>query len=334
MKNQSRKIRLGIFVIVSSALLLFLIIYFTAKELFEKSDTYYVAYQDESVSGMEVGSPVKYLGIKVGTISDIQIDPDDVTTIVVELSLDHETPIKDDSKADIVSLGITGQKAIEIHGGSNEADVLKPGSNIPPGSSLSSEISGKAEVIAEKVEKVLNNLQVFTHPDTLSKFTRTLDNFSRLADNADQTILKLDTIISDNEEDFRSTMVKANEISESLLASSHNIEKTVTQFESLAGNDSIQDIISNTREVTQTLKETDFSQLIEDLAETAKRTHELLTKIDNDINKSGQSIVESQKLLRSTLRNLDEASRKINNNPSVLIRKTKVKNLPDEKLKN
>lgn len=333
MKNQSRKIRLGIFVIISSALLLFLVIYFTAKELFEKTDTYYVSYQDESVSGMEVGSPVKYLGINVGTISDIQIDPDDITSIVVELSLDHGTPIKEDTKADITSLGITGQKAIEIRGGTNEADVLKPGSYIKPGSSLSSEISGKAEVIAEKVENVLNNLQVFTHPDTLDKITQMLDNFSRLANNADHTILKLDTIISQNENDFRSTMVKANKISESLLASSQNIETTVQQIEDLAGSDSIQDIIGNTREVTQTLKETNFSQLIEDLANTAQRTQELLIKVDDDINKSGQSIVESQRLLRTTLRNLEEASRKINNNPSVLIRKTKVKNLPDEKLK-
>ena len=154
MKNQSRKIRLGIFIMVSSALLLFLIIFFTARELFEKTDTYYVAYQDKSVSGMEVGSPVKYLGINVGTISDIHIDPEDVTSVVVELSLDHGTPIKEDSQADIVSLGITGMKAIEIRGGSNETEVLKPGSYITPGSSLSSEISGKAEVIAEKVENV------------------------------------------------------------------------------------------------------------------------------------------------------------------------------------
>ena len=334
MKNQSRKIRLGIFIIVSSALLLFLIIFFTARELFEKTDTYYVAYQDESVSGMEVGSPVKYLGINVGTISDIQIDPEDVTSVVIELSLDHGTPIKEDSQADIVSLGITGMKAIEIRGGTNEADVLKPGSYITPGSSLSSEITGKAEVIAEKIENVLNNLQVFTHPDTLAKITRMLDNFSSLASNADQTILKLDTIISQNEDDFRATMVKANKISESLLASSHNIENTAKQIENLVENDSIQDIIGNTREFTQTLKETDFSQLIEDLAETARRTRELLIKVDDDINKSGQSIVESQKLLKSTLRNLEEASRKINNNPSVLIRKTEIKNLPDEKLKN
>jgi len=334
MKNQSRKIRLGIFIMVSSALLLFLIIYFTARELFEKSDTYYVAYQDESVSGMEVGSPVKYLGINVGTISDIHIDPEDITSIVVELSLEHGTPIKEDAQADIVSLGITGLKAIEIRGGTNEADLLKPGSYIKPGSSLSSEITGKAEVIAEKMEKVLNNLQVFTHPDTLAKINRMLDNFSTLAQNADHTILKLDTIITQNKDDFSATMDKANKISESLLTSSHNIEETVKQIENIAGSDSIQDIIGNTREFTQTLRETDFSQLIEDLAKTASHTQKLLLKLEDDINKSGQSIVESQKLLKSTLNNLEEASRKINNNPSVLIRKTKVKNLPDEKLKN
>ncbi|MDI3520898.1 MAG: phospholipid/cholesterol/gamma-HCH transport system substrate-binding protein, partial [Anaerophaga sp.] len=105
MNNRSKKIRLGIFIIVSSALLLFLVVYFTARELFEKSDTYYVNFHDVSVSGMEIGSPVKYLGINVGTISDIRINPQDITSIIAELSLKQGTPIKEDAKADIVSLG-------------------------------------------------------------------------------------------------------------------------------------------------------------------------------------------------------------------------------------
>lgn len=134
-----------------SILFIFLIGYFTARELFEKTDTYYVAFQDVSVSGMEVGSSVKYLGINVGTISDIEINPEDVTSILLELSLKSGTPIKEDSRAEIVSLGITGMKAIEIRGGSNEAKLLNPGSHIEPGESLTSKISGKADVIAEKV---------------------------------------------------------------------------------------------------------------------------------------------------------------------------------------
>jgi len=333
MNNRSKKIRLGIFIMLSSALLLFLVVYFTARELFEKSDTYYVNFHDVSVSGMEVGSPVKYLGINVGTISGIRINPQDITSIIVELSLKSGTPIKEDAKADIVSLGITGMKAIEIRGGTNEADLLTPGSHIQAGSSLTSEITGKAEIIAEKAENVLNNLQVFTHPDTLAKITSALRKFSKMADDADRAILRLDTIIVQNKKDVGSTIENVNKISTSILETTSTLEKTMARIDQLVQSDSIGDIIGNTREISQKLKETNITQLIDDLAGVVRRTKDLLIKVDDDINKGSKGLVETQELLQSTLRNLEEASRKINNNPSVLIRKSKVKNLPDDKLK-
>lgn len=334
MKNRSRNIRLGIFIIASSVVLLTLIVYFTAREIFEKSDTYYVAYQDVSVGGMEIGSPVKYLGINVGTIADIQIDPEDVTTIIVELSLDAGTPIKEDSQADIISLGITGMKAIEIRGGSNEAQILEPGSFIAPGSSLSSEISGKAEIIAEKVEKVLNNLQLFTHPDTLSQITQTLSKYGSMAENADKVISRLDTVIVQNKDDMRSTIMAANKISESILESSEKMEGIVTRVNQMIDSDSITDILGNAREISQSLNESNITQLIDDLAGVVERTQNLLLKVDDDINQGSQGFVESQKLLKLTLQNLEEASRKINNNPSLLIRQSKNKNIPDDEFSN
>jgi phospholipid/cholesterol/gamma-HCH transport system substrate-binding protein len=333
MNNRSKKIRLGIFILTGSALFLFLIVYFTARELLEKSDTYYVSFHDVSVSGMEVGSPVKYLGINVGTISDIRINPQDITSIIVELSLKPGTPIKKDAKADIVSLGITGMKAIEIRGGTNEADLLKPGSYLQAGSSLASEITRKAEIIAEKAEHVLNNLQVFTHPDTLAKITAALRKFSKMTDDADRAILRIDDIIAQNRENIDSTIQNANKISASILETTSTLEKTMTRIDQLVQSDSIGDIIGNAREISQKLKETNITQLIDDLAAVVKQTKDLLIKVDDDINKGSKGLIETQDMLRSILRNLEEASRKINNNPSVLIRKSKVKNLPDEKLK-
>lgn len=334
MENRSKKIRLGIFILAGSAMFIFLIAFFTAREFFEKTDTYYVSFQDVSVSGMEVGSTVKYLGINVGTISNIHINPKDVTSIVVELSLKPGTPIKEDSKAEIVSLGITGMKAIEIRGGTNEANLLSPGSYIQPGSSLTSEITGKAEVIATKVENVLNNLLVITHPDTLSKLPRLLSNFNELTINADRTILRLDSLIDNNQTDVQSTIRNANKISENLLGSSIALDETLQKINKLIESDSIADIIGNARDISQKLNESDITRLIEELAGVVARTQDLLIKVDDDINQGTRDFVESQELLKSTLRNLDEASRKINNNPSLLIRKSKQKNLPDEQLKN
>jgi phospholipid/cholesterol/gamma-HCH transport system substrate-binding protein len=174
---------------------------------------------------------------------------------------------------------------------------------------------------------------VFTHPDTLAKITSALRKFSKMADDADRAILRLDTIIVQNKKDVGSTIENVNKISTSILETTSTLEKTMARIDQLVQSDSIGDIIGNTREISQKLKETNITQLIDDLAGVVRRTKDLLIKVDDDINKGSKGLVETQELLQSTLRNLEEASRKINNNPSVLIRKSKVKNLPDDKLK-
>jgi phospholipid/cholesterol/gamma-HCH transport system substrate-binding protein len=332
MKNQAQKIRLGIFLVISSIILLIIVGYFTAQEFFRKQDTYYVAYEGISVGGLEIGSPVKYLGIKVGSIQDITIDPEDVNKVIVELALKPGTPIKEDAVADITTVGITGLKTIEIRGGSNEAKSLEPDSYINAGSSITEEITGKAEIIAEKIEKVINNLQLFTEPDNLNKFTSLAESISALADNANLTVLRVDSIILTNREDIRGTITSIKEISDRLNQSSKTLQQTVDQVNYLVKSDTVGNMLANFRDVSLKLKEAEVGTMIDNIARIANQTQELLLKIDGDLDKSSQDFSESLQLLKVTLENLSEASRKINDDPSVLIRGTNQKDAPDEDL--
>ena len=332
MRNRSQKIRLGIFLFVSLAILLSVIGFFTTREFFEKEDIYYVSYEGISVSGLEVGSPVKYMGIKVGTIKDIRIDPTNVNKVIIELSLQPDTPIKEDVQADITSMGITGLKAIEISGGSNEAQSLEPGSQIPAGSSLTQEITGKAEVIAQKAEKVLNNLQIFTQPENLNKFTEVLEKISLLTEQANRTVIKIDTIVSENRRDIRQSIAPMKVISERLDESSRLLETTMQTINLKVQSDTIDDILTNVRDVSARLKESDIQALIGNISTVAEQTQELLLKVDQDINNSSRDFSESLELLKLTLENLNKASVKVNNNPSLLLRNTKNKGIPDQDL--
>jgi phospholipid/cholesterol/gamma-HCH transport system substrate-binding protein len=332
MRNRSQKIRLGIFLFVSLAILLSVIGFFTTREFFEKEDIYYVSYEGISVSGLEVGSPVEYMGIKVGTIKDIRIDPKNVNKVIIELSLQPDTPIKEDVQADITSMGITGLKAIEISGGSNKAQSLEPGSQIPAGSSLTQEITGKAEVIAQKAEKVLNNLQIFTQPENLNKFTEVLEKISLLTEQANRTVIKIDTIVSENRRDIRQSIAPMKAISERLDESSRLLETTMQTINLKVQSDTIDDILTNVRDVSARLKESDIQALVGNISTVAEQTQELLLKVDQDINNSSRDFSESLELLKSTLENLNKASVKVNNNPSLLLRNTKNKGIPDQDL--
>ena len=326
MKTRTQKFRLGVFISISSLILIGLVVFFTAQQFFEKSDTYYVSYQDVSVSGLEVGSPVKYLGVKVGTISDIKIDPDDVNSIIVELKLDPTTPVKRDTKANIVARGITGLKTIEIRGGSNKAKPLDEGKFIESGSSVTAEITGKAEIIAEKAERVINNLQKFSSPENMEKFTEAAEEITSFVQRAELTMARVDTLVIENRDTLNSTIIEAHQITQ-------RMDKSLAEVERLVRNDTIHRILANTEQFSQTLKQSNLKGLINDFSELIRQTQVLLNNADSDINQGTKDLKRNLELLKYTLENLNEASRKINSNPSILLRKPKKKDVPDRELK-
>lgn len=332
MKGRAQKVRLGIFIMVSSALLLILIGFFTARRLFEKTDVYYVAYRDVSVSGLEVGSPVKYLGINVGSISDIFIDPDDVNRIIVRLSLKQGTPVKEDASADIVAMGITGLKTIEVRGGSNEAPFLEEEQFIRQGTSLVEDISGQAEVIAYKVEEVLNNLLDFTQPENLESISQTFNKISDLADNANQAVGMVNQVVAENRSDLRKTIEQANAIAQNADKTSLELKAAAQQFNLLMQSDTLGEILGNLRDISITLRETNLNELIENLALTAAQTQQMLIRLDGDIDRGSKDLGDNLLLLKYTLENLQDVSRKINTDPSILIRGQRARDIPDRRL--
>lgn len=333
MHNRSQKIRLGVFLFVSFVILILIIGFFTAREFFEKSDTYYVSYEGISVRGLEVGSPVRYMGIKVGTIKDIRIDPDDVSSVIVALSIDDGTPIKSDAVADITSIGITGLKTIEITGGSNESEPLDPGSYIQAGTSMTEEITGRAEVIAEKAEMVLNNLQVFTAPENMDKFTKLAEKITMLAEQANRTIIRIDTVVTENREDVRETVASVRQISERLDETSVILYATAQKIQNTVSSDTVGEVLANVRDVTAQLNEADIKSLIDNIARVADQSKEVLIKVDRDLDRSSEDFSKSLELLKLTLENLNEASMKINEDPSILIRGMNNREIPDRELK-
>lgn len=333
MKIKTQTVRLGIFIFISIVLLVLLIFFFAANKLFEKTDNYFVSYRGLSVGGLEVGSPVNYLGIEIGSISNIFIDPEDVNVIIVELALKPGTPIKKDSYADIISMGITGLKAIEIRGGSNQAEFLSTGEYIKAGSSVTEEITGRASIIAEKAEKVINNLQLFTNPENLNKFSDAAENINLLAEQLNRTVNLIDTLIKENRTTLTETVNSAKLALNNFGESSQTFKEALNRLNRIIQSDTIQEIVENAHDISKQLKDTDLKLFLENLAEVADKTKKLLYKLDQNIENNSQELTESIRLLRITLSNLEDISYKINTDPPILMRGSKEKNIPDKRLK-
>lgn len=154
METRANYILVGGFILVLVAGL-FVFILWVVKPASEAANVTYLIYFDETVSGLNAGSTVRYRGVPVGTVADIRIDPDNFQRIRVTVSLKRDTPIKTDAIAYLRLEGVTGQRSIEIEGGSAEAPLLAalPGQKYPvipsKPSSLETLLGGAPQLLEE-----------------------------------------------------------------------------------------------------------------------------------------------------------------------------------------
>ncbi|HNQ43757.1 MAG TPA: MlaD family protein, partial [Candidatus Cloacimonadota bacterium] len=174
MVSKATKIRLGIFLAAGSFLIILFAAAVAGNRLTQKFDRYYIMFEDYPVGGLQVGGSVNYQGIKVGRVEDIKIDPKNVRRVNITISVDGGTPIKEDTEAVLSLVGITGLKAVDIRGGSNEAPLLKPGSFIKSGSTMLDDISVRALSIAEKIDLIAANVSEITDAENRANIANIL----------------------------------------------------------------------------------------------------------------------------------------------------------------
>jgi len=127
--NSNFRAKLGVFVAIGLILLIVGIFYIgKQKHLFSPVVSLKTTFKD--IGGLEVGNNVRFAGINVGTVDNIEISND--TTVTVNLIIDKHVQkfIKTDSYVRISSEGIIGDKIANISQGSSHVRSVKDGEYI------------------------------------------------------------------------------------------------------------------------------------------------------------------------------------------------------------
>jgi phospholipid/cholesterol/gamma-HCH transport system substrate-binding protein len=165
-KETKNKMKLGIF--VSSGLLLLIIgIYFIGKRQQLFSNTFHISGVFKDISGLQVGNNVRFSGINVGIIEDIQQISD--STVQVDMIIEEHSRkfIKKNAKAIIGSDGLMGNKLILIIPGApgkeplQNNDIIKTSQPINMDDILASikETTDNSAVITENLAAVMVNIR-------------------------------------------------------------------------------------------------------------------------------------------------------------------------------
>ena len=117
MDRDANYVAVGAFVLLVIAMAVSFVFWYTDQQ---DKRTYqrYEIYFPGSVSGLTAGSPVRYLGVDVGKVVRIMLDPQQRKTVQVIVDIDSTAPIDDRTRASLSLQGVTGLLFVDLEAGS------------------------------------------------------------------------------------------------------------------------------------------------------------------------------------------------------------------------
>src|SRR5690349_1530715 len=119
--NRRGEARFGIIWLLSGTLLILAALLVLARYpgVFRTGIEYRAVFKN--VAGLNKGDQVRYGGLPVGSVSNMDIDPNDPTRIIVAFRVKKTPPIRADTKAAITQVGLLGAPYLQLEAGSRFA---------------------------------------------------------------------------------------------------------------------------------------------------------------------------------------------------------------------
>ncbi len=285
---ENTKVKVGIFVTFSFLAFATVVLFFGELPFLKGNTKIYYAYFT-NVAGLSKGAYVRVAGVKAGKVEDILFER---SKIKVVLSVADNVPIYKDAEAKIESLGLLGDKYVEIEPGHPSKGLLPPNSVIaktaPPADT--STLIAKLNQTTENINK-LTKLVYLTLEENRTQLRLLIANLSQLSANLNQ-------LLEENKTNINQTLASIREITAQL-------EKTLPQlskeYEMLAKN--LNGLIKDTR---PQIKET-----LENIAALSRTLNEELPKLVRSIQEASDTIAHSKTELKTSLKNLAKITEKI-----------------------
>lgn len=123
------QVRVALIITVSLGII-FLTILFAGnvEEFLRPKITLHAIFHD--VKGLRAGAPVWFSGLEIGSVKSLTFLPESGVRVTMSITPESLKYLRADSKASIMTLGLLGDKYIEISAGSKSARPLKQGDTI------------------------------------------------------------------------------------------------------------------------------------------------------------------------------------------------------------
>lgn len=282
----STEAKVGLFTVLGIVLFAACVIFLGRLELFQPPQMK-IHGEFQSVTGLKTGNQIKYSGVAVGRVTDMEVTSKGVT-LTMEIAEDTEIP--DDSEFALANDGILGDKFIQVTPG-RSTKYLKDGDTVyGDGQSEIDKTMKQATQLMAEANKTLESINnVIGDDQTQTSLRNALRTTEVIANNTASLTGQMNAMVADNQDNLQA-------ITSNMVNITRNMDNITTQFDSSlsqfnsdgqAGNE-MRAIVNNLRTTTDSLNRMATSmegvvtdpQSSQDIKETLHNTAQLTTKLN------------------------------------------------------
>jgi len=265
MRNIAKEVISGVAILVAFVIFVFGFLYL--KNVTFKAGTYTILIHFEDVTGLEPGDKISLSGLQIGKVRGFELEN---LEVLVDAELNPEVLLPRDSRAYIRSMGMVGEKFIDVVPG-NAPDLLREGDRID------GHITGDLTAITDSAEDLMKQAK-----ELLSKLNAA---FANVFDTASQNRLK-------------ESIDHLNQISDTINKNTSHLENTLINIESMSKN--LNEIILARRDQVETSIENfhdvsgRFTEMATQMDKSLTSIQSLLDKIENQEGTVGKVLADDE----------------------------------------
>ncbi len=292
MESKSHALIAGVFTVLLAALATALALWLGKDQI--QRDSYTIATKLK-VSGLNVQAAVRYKGIKVGKVTDVDFDAKNPGQLLIQLDVVADTPVTQSTYATLGYQGVTGIAYIELDDdGSQPATITrdKEGvSKIPLRPGLLQDLENRGMSILSQTEELSKRLNQLLDKNTQDSLMTTVTQIGKAAAAWEHVPAKLEPVLAHLPKTLQQAeagFVAFKKFSDNATVTSNNFNTMLTTLQ--GENGTIQNLTRQIDSLSLTLQ-TETLPNIHSLTQEARSSVRSINKTVHQFGEQPQSIL-------------------------------------------
>jgi len=313
MMTHEQKTRLGIFLTLATVVFVAVAGFFIIPKLRDPGTNYLIKFRNTSVHGLVVGSPLKYRGVEIGRFVGMSVGEMDLDCVHVEVRVRPGMPVKADMRATLVYMGLTGQKYIELSGGTMGSPDMKANEEIATGRGLGE----RADDIIANIETTAQRITEFLSPENVARFNAFLDNSQKASASISGVLDSRRTSLENTLASIEKATAEFAKATEKFVPVTDDLGRLIRTVES-----SSQETLGN---ISQRFSADEMGKVLTDVRDFLATASVSLKKVESVLLEQQSELQRTFSSLGVAIDNLARFTREIADEPSSILRSRKDK---------